>query len=63
MSAAETKSTNEATRWVICAVALTAFALIPVLEEVRRVEVGYAVATGLLMVMLAALYRDGRAKA
>ena len=46
-----------AARWVICALAFVAWNLLPVLEEFRRVEVGFAGAAALLCGLLYLLYR------
>jgi len=46
--------------WVVAAVVFVAWMLIPAIsDEVLRTEVGYAGATGLLALLLAALYRRG----
>jgi O-antigen/teichoic acid export membrane protein len=46
--------------WVGSAVAFVLWCLLPVLEEVRRVEVGYLGASTLLCVLLYAVYRSPR---
>jgi len=56
---ARDRAAAAAARWVACAVGFTLFVVLPVLTEVRRVEVGYAAVTGVLMLLLADLYRRG----
>jgi O-antigen/teichoic acid export membrane protein len=48
--------------WVACAVAFVAWNLTPVLDEFRRVEVGFATAAGVLAALLYLLYRNPRAR-
>jgi O-antigen/teichoic acid export membrane protein len=48
--------------YVVCAAAFVGFALLPVMDEFRRVEVGFAGATGLLCGLLYALYRRPRGR-
>ncbi|HXF01303.1 MAG TPA: hypothetical protein VN458_13270 [Solirubrobacterales bacterium] len=48
--------------WVGCALAFVAWNLLPVLDEFRRVEVGYAGAAALLCGLLYLLYRLPRAR-
>jgi O-antigen/teichoic acid export membrane protein len=48
--------------WVACAVAFVAWTLLPVLEEFRRVEVGFAGAAALLCGLLYLLYRHPRVR-
>ncbi len=43
--------------WAACAVAFVAWNLLPVLDEYRRIEVGFTVAAGLLAILLYLLYR------
>ncbi len=43
--------------WVLCAVAFVIWCLVPVFDEVRRVEVGYVGASALLCGLLLVLYR------
>ena len=51
-------ATAAAVRWVACAGGFVAFTLLPLLGDVRRVEVGYAAATLVLCTLLAALYAE-----
>jgi O-antigen/teichoic acid export membrane protein len=46
-----------AVRWAICAVAFIAWNFVPLLDEFRRVEVGFAGAAALLCTLLYVLYR------
>jgi O-antigen/teichoic acid export membrane protein len=46
-----------AARWVLCAVGFVAWNFVPVLDEFRRVEVGFAGAAALLCTLLYLLYR------
>jgi O-antigen/teichoic acid export membrane protein len=46
-----------AVRWVVCAAGFVAWNLVPVLDEFRRVEVGFAGAAALLCALLFLLYR------
>jgi O-antigen/teichoic acid export membrane protein len=48
---------SAAVRWVICAAGFVAWSLLPVLEEFRRVEVGFAGAAAVLCALLYLLYR------
>ena len=48
--------------WVGCALAFVAWTLLPVLDEFRRVEVGFAGAAALLCGLLYLLYRRPRAR-
>jgi gas vesicle GvpC-like protein len=48
--------------WAACAVAFVVWNLLPVLDEFRRVEVGFAVAAALLCSLLYALYRHPPAR-
>jgi O-antigen/teichoic acid export membrane protein len=48
---------SAAVRWVICAAGFVACSLLPVLDEFRRVEVGFAGAAALLCGLLYLLYR------
>lgn len=59
---ARDRAAAAAVRWAACALGFTLFMLVPVLDEVRRVEVGYAASAAALMTLLALLYRhdDGR---
>ncbi|HMC07202.1 MAG TPA: hypothetical protein VKG89_07395 [Solirubrobacterales bacterium] len=51
-----------AARWVACAVAFVVWNLLPVLDEFRRVEVGFAGAAALLCGLLYLLYRRPQAR-
>jgi hypothetical protein len=46
-----------AARWVACAAVFIGWNLLPVLDEFRRVEVGFAGAAALLCTLLYLLYR------
>jgi O-antigen/teichoic acid export membrane protein len=46
-----------AARWVVCAAAFIAWNFVPVFDEFRRVEVGFAGAAALLCALLYVLYR------
>jgi hypothetical protein len=46
-----------AARWVVCAAAFVGWNFIPVFDEFRRVEVGFAGAAALLCTLLYVLYR------
>ena len=48
--------------WVGCALAFVGWTLLPVLDEFRRVEVGFAGAAALLCGLLYLLYRRPRAR-
>ncbi len=48
--------------WVGCALAFVGWNLLPVLDEFRRVEVGFAGAAALLLALLYLLYRRPRAR-
>jgi O-antigen/teichoic acid export membrane protein len=53
-----------AARWVGCAAAFVAWALLPVVgDEFRRVELGFTLAAGLLLALLYAIYRRPRERA
>ena len=52
-------SAAAAAGWVACALAFVAWSFVPALDEVRRIEVGYAAATTLLAAFLLARYRRG----
>ncbi|MFN2611831.1 MAG: lipopolysaccharide biosynthesis protein [Solirubrobacterales bacterium] len=43
--------------WILCAVAFVIWCALPVLDEIRRVEVGYLGASALLLTLLYAIYR------
>jgi O-antigen/teichoic acid export membrane protein len=47
-----------AVRWVICAAAFIGWNFVPVFDEFRRVEVGFAGASALLCALLYVLYRN-----
>src|SRR5947209_5940316 len=50
--------------WLLCAALFVVWTVTPVIgDQLVRVEVGYALATGLLVVLLGALYRTGGAGA
>lgn len=55
---ARDRAASAAARWVGAALLFVVVCLLPALEEVRRVEIGYALATVLLATALAALYRS-----
>lgn len=48
--------------WIGCALGFVAWNLLPVLDEFRRIEVGFTVAAGLLAALLFALYRHPRGR-
>jgi O-antigen/teichoic acid export membrane protein len=48
--------------WVVCALAFISWNLLPVLDEFRRVEIGFAGAAALLCGLLYRLYRRPRAR-
>lgn len=48
-----------AARWVACALGFIAFSFLPLFDEVRQVEAGYALATALLSLLLVTLYSEG----
>ena len=48
--------------WVGCALAFIGWTLLPVMDEFRRVEVGFAGAAALLCALLYVLYRRPRAR-
>ncbi len=48
--------------WVVCALAFIGWNLLPVLDEFRRVEIGFAGAAALLCGLLYRLYRRPRAR-
>jgi O-antigen/teichoic acid export membrane protein len=54
---AQGQARSAAVRWVACAAGFVAWNLIPVLDEFRRVEVGFAGAAALLCTLLYLLYR------
>jgi hypothetical protein len=43
--------------WAACAIAFVAWNLVPVMDEFRRIEVGFTVAAGLLAALLYLVYR------
>jgi O-antigen/teichoic acid export membrane protein len=49
--------------WIVCAVAFVGWNLIPVLEEFRRVEVGFTASAALLCLLLFVIYRRPHARA
>ncbi len=55
---ARDRAAAAAARWAGSALLFVVICLLPVLEEVRRVELGYALTTVLLAAALAALYRS-----
>jgi O-antigen/teichoic acid export membrane protein len=57
---AQGQARRAAACWVTCAVAFIAWNLLPVLDEFRRVEVGFAGAAALLCGLLYLLYRRPR---
>jgi hypothetical protein len=59
---AQGQARRAAVRWVICATAFVIWNLIPVLDEFRRVEVGFAGAAALLCGLLYLLYRRPQAR-
>jgi O-antigen/teichoic acid export membrane protein len=54
---AQGQARRAAVRWVFCAVSFVVWNLLPVLDEFRRVEVGFAGAAALLCALLYLLYR------
>jgi O-antigen/teichoic acid export membrane protein len=54
---AQGQARASAVRWVVCAAGFIAWNLIPVFDEFRRVEVGFAGAAALLCTLLFLLYR------
>jgi O-antigen/teichoic acid export membrane protein len=54
---AQGQAREAAVRWLVCAAAFLAWSFVPVLDEVRRVEVGFAGAAALLCALLYLVYR------
>jgi O-antigen/teichoic acid export membrane protein len=54
---AQGQARRAAVRWVFCAISFVVWNLLPVLDEFRRVEVGFAGAAALLCALLYLLYR------
>jgi glucose dehydrogenase len=54
---AQGQARSAAVRWVVCAAGFICWNLLPVLDEFRRVEVGFAGAAALLFGLLYLLYR------
>ena len=48
-----------AVRWAGCATAFAVWSFLPLLEDVRRIEVGYAGAAAVLVLLLLADFRAG----
>jgi hypothetical protein len=55
---AQGQARRAAIRWIACAAAFVLWNLLPVLDEFRRVEVGFAVAGAALCGLLYLLYRS-----
>jgi O-antigen/teichoic acid export membrane protein len=55
---AQGQARASAVRWVVCAAGFIAWNLLPVLDEFRRVEVGFAGSAALLCTLLFLLYRS-----
>jgi hypothetical protein len=60
---AQAQARRSAVRWIACAAVFVAWVLLPVLDPVRRVEVGFSGTAALLCVLLYALYARPRAHA
>ena len=58
-SLARDRAASAAARWAGCAAAFVAWSFLPLLEDVRRIEVGYAGAAALLVLLLLADFRAG----
>jgi len=54
---AQGQARSAAVRWVVCAAAFVVWNFVPVFDEFRRVEVGFAGAAALLCALLYVLYR------
>jgi O-antigen/teichoic acid export membrane protein len=54
---AQGRARAAAARWAVCAVGFLVWGLIPVADEARRIEIGFAAAALVLALSLAALYR------
>jgi O-antigen/teichoic acid export membrane protein len=59
---AQGQARRAAVRWVFCAVSFVVWNLLPILDEFRRVEVGFAGAAALLCALLYLLYRHPRVR-
>jgi len=47
--------------WLVCAALFVVWTVVPVIDDqLERVEVGYALATGLLVILLTMVYRARR---
>jgi O-antigen/teichoic acid export membrane protein len=58
---AQGRAQRAAMCWIACALAYVGWNLLPVLDEFRRVEVGFAVAAAVLCALLYLVYRAGAA--
>lgn len=58
-SLARDRAASAAARWAACAAGFIVWSCLPVFEEVRRVEVGYAGATAALLILLMFEFRSG----
>jgi O-antigen/teichoic acid export membrane protein len=58
---AQGRAQRAAVCWIACALAYVGWNLLPVLDEFRRVEVGFAFAAAILCGLLYLLYRAGAA--
>jgi O-antigen/teichoic acid export membrane protein len=59
---AQGQARRAAARWVACAIGFVVWNLLPILDEFRRVEVGFAGSAALLWGLLYTLYRRPRAR-
>jgi len=59
---AQGQARRASARWAICGIAFLIWNLLPVLDEFRRVEVGFAGAAALLCGLLYLLYRRPQAR-